>query len=148
MKNTLKKFLACVLIVVMVFAFCTTAFAAVSNTKTWSSTTCKVSFTTSAYIKKDTLPLYGTGWDSFYVTPTYVEHSNGSVEKINITPKCTDGTTMGNKVCIWEGVKTTINSINYDDDKEKVKLLVGNPYSNGTNNMKSNGNWYGEYYAN
>ena len=144
-----NKIFLCMLVMILAFSFVGNAFAAMSAKKTWSSSVCKSSFTTSAYITKGTFafPYDESYWDLFIVTPTSIEHSNGSVPKLNATPKCTDGTTMGNKTSIWEDESKEINSNTWDTDKTNVKLLIANPYTGGNSNMKSAGNFEGVYLA-
>ena len=142
------KLVVCTLAFVMVLGVWSTAFAAVSATKSWTSSVCKSQFRTSAYIVKTTDRIYETYWDCFYITPTKIVHSNGSPTALYATPKCTDGTTMGRKTLVYKGKKTSISSTNEEHSKTQVKFLITNPYTANSSNMQSAGTFYGESYSN
>ena len=82
-----KKILMCAAVFMLVFAFSIPAFAANSDTKTWSSSVCRTQFTTSAYIEKGDYPLYGTYWDVFHVTTTKVTQTLGKPHVLYVTIK-------------------------------------------------------------
>lgn len=134
----MKKLLTIVLVVVLVFAFTATAFAATKFRGDWSSTKCLEGFTTSQELQKETTQI----WKSTVVyvtqlkwaqTPNYVQ--------IQVTPRTRAGVAMGYTGFVGLGQHTTINILSDMNTYNYMPLRIGNP--NKGNNMESKGYWLG-----
>lgn len=136
----MKKKIVCFVLSIAVFvSISSVAFAAMSNTASWSSSKCTKQFTTTNSISKAS---WGD-WEWFHVGAGTISFPSSSYEKkLYATPKC-GSTTVGYKVTVRTSKGADISVGGRSENP--IKLLIQNPYSSSGVNMKSSGSWEGEY---
>ena len=149
MKKIMKKIFLSVVVIVMIFAMCTTAFAdsvmlertsLPSGSKSYSAGTCKSGFTTSNYLTKPS-----SGWASLIKVATRYVKWDGYEDIDNyeyVKPKDQNGnylkSTWGKVYCGSETMYSySMLTMTASSSVSKVYLRIENPGPHGQTNYNT-----------